>query len=338
MRNTINNRVVALLAVLSLAACSSGDGSAPGSRGPLDNGGPGVALASFQDNSGEADFSAPLSINDFGEIAGYAKTADGSPLRAALWQVTGSETEGIAPLPLYPLAGNQFSAAFAVDENGNAVGISGDGDTFTAVCWRAGSDQPTALPKLAAGKKSAAYGISPDGSMIVGEAVDAASRARAVLWRIAADGTVGAPIPLPVGKFIRSGEPSIYSVASAVNDAGWVVGEVEDGAEVTSAVLWRPNGAGGFSTIDLRRSGDIRGRAIALDAAGQITCEVEASAGVYLSIILAENADGRFKEIPRTRAQSELSLQGAQEIYSRNIVNLAVGRRGTLGFVQQIAE
>ena len=260
-----------------------------------------------------------MGINNTGEVIGYAETAAGSEFKAVLWAVNADGTAASAPLLLNPLPGHTFSAAFDIDEAGNVVGRSAVGAAQTAVLWPAGAAAPLALPGAAG--ISTAFGISPDGTKIAGEAADAAGIIRAVLWR--ADGTgafTAAPQVLPVSSFAQGGVLSAFSSANAVNDAGWVAGVVDDGDRISHAVLWRPDAVTGiYAAVDLHTRGDVGSMALAISAGGQIVGEAEVRAGTLVPVLWTEPATGAF-------TRTDLALAGSASAV--NAANRAAGWSG----------
>jgi uncharacterized membrane protein len=366
--------------LLILAGCGGGGSSPlpgdPGAPGAPGGGGTpvtGATLAPLTDpaNGGtaSASFSAAVAINNAGHAIGYAELAAGSNFKAVLWTVNADGTAASAPLLLNPLAGNTVSAAFGIDGAGNVVGRSAAGAVLTAVLWKAGTADPLALPALpGAAGNSTAFGISPDGTKIAGEAADAAGIIRAVLWR--ADGAgafTAAPQVLPVSSFAQGGVLSAFSSANAVNDAGWVVGLVEAGDRVSHAALWRPDAVTGvYAAVDLHTRGDVGSMALAVNAGGQIVGEAEVRAGALVPVLWTEPAAGAFARTDLALAGSASAVNNANraagwsgasslatvwtlpagtaeslfttasQVYGINDTNLAVGVNGGKGFVTKV--
>jgi len=266
------NRLLSALFILTLilAGCGGGGGgssTAPdggtgggggggGTTGALDTGGAGLVLNQVAGAAAAVNFSTAIDVNDLNQIIGYAEVTPGAPFTAAQWTVTTTGTATAAPSALAPISGNTFSAAFALDETGNAVGQSADGARLVAVVWPDGNSPPTPLPQLTAAGNSSAYGISADGSVIVGEAQDAAGTTRAVAWLADGQGIYGAPILLPVSLFATGADLSPFNSAAAVARVGTneilVVGEAVSGDDTIHAALWRShNGGVNFTASDL---------------------------------------------------------------------------------------
>lgn len=248
---------------LLLAGCGGGSSSAPAPQPPgaLEVGGGGLTLDETADDQGGAllvNFSLAVDVNDANDIIGYAEVTQGADFVAALWSVDTNGGVTVTARELSPLTGNSFSAAFALDDNGNAVGQSAAGAQLVAVIWEAGSSTPTALPALAAGN-SKAFGISADGSLIVGEAQEAGTlNTRGVIWVADTQGDfTNPPQVLPfVNVFASDGVQSTFSSASGVARISateiLVVGEAEAGDGTIHAALWRSTNNGvNFSASSL---------------------------------------------------------------------------------------
>jgi len=313
-KTTIRLFIPLAASMLALAGCGGGGGSSSSATNPAPpvTAESGATLNPVTDPSAggtaTAAFSLAVDINNDGQVIGYAETAVGSAFTAALWTVDAEGTSASAPTPLKPIGSNTFSAGFGIDEAGNVVGQSSSGASLVAVLWNSGVAEPVVLPALAAGNNSNAFGISPDGTKIVGEAVDAAQITRAVVWKADAQGDFTiAPQVLPVNIFAAGGELSSFSSANGVNDDGWIVGIAEDGNGVSHAALWRPNASGIYAATDLRTGGEEGSIAYAVSASGQVVGESEASAGVFVPVLWAEQTENNITEIKRT----DLAASGA---------------------------
>ncbi|MEZ4601115.1 MAG: hypothetical protein R2940_15100 [Syntrophotaleaceae bacterium] len=239
-----------------LTGCGGGGGggdSAP--AGALTPEGAGASITQAVDATGAtvtANFTNAVDINSSNEVIGFAEITPGAPISAAFWEVVvdSNGAAAITPRALDPITGS-FSAAFALDETGIAVGQSSTATTaLVAVFWPAGSSTPTQLDGLTAAGNSRALDISANGDLIVGEAQDAALTTRAVVWVSDGAGGFNAPVALPVNVFAVGGVLSQFSAANGVARVGTtdeilVVGEALDGDNILHAVLWRSvnNGA-----------------------------------------------------------------------------------------------
>lgn len=315
MKTIVNKILVLAISLLPLTGCSSGGGSGNGAPPPG-----GVSLEALTIlNSGAATptFSMAVDVNNNGQVIGYAETSVGSTFKAALWTIDATGKTASLPTPLKPIGINTFSSAFAIDEAGNAVGQSSAGiSLLVAVLWKLGVTEPVVLPTLPnSSGNSNAFGISPNGKLIVGEATDAVGIKRAVLW--SADAASGqfntAPQVLPVNIF-ASGGLSTFSSANGVNDAGWVVGIAEDGGGVSHAALWRPS-AGVYAATDLRSIGEAYSIAYAISATGQIVGESEATDGIIIPTLWVQTGS--------TFTRSNLATSGSASAI--NAANRAAG-------------
>ncbi|HKI50641.1 MAG TPA: hypothetical protein VJ995_01080 [Geothermobacteraceae bacterium] len=347
--------------LLTLAGCGSG-GSGPAA--PVVPAAPAVGGTTPLEPAGvTATFSQAVAINDANQVVGFAETAAGSPFTAAVWTVNSLGETASAPTALDALPGGSFSSGFSVDTAGNVVGVADNGLAQVAVIWPTGSTTPAALPELVAGGFSAAYGINPDGNLIVGEAEDASFTTRAVVWPVVA-GTVGAPVVLPE-VFALPDLPGAFSAAYAVNDAGWVVGEVEDNGFQFHAVVWQPDVGGGYSTMtDLRTGGEVNSVAQGINSQNQVVGESEVLTGSFVPALWADDGTGEFNRtdlstdggaagindagriagwngpIPNAAVWDSSSLLGTDlfsaesQAYSINNNNLVVGYNGNEGFVR----
>jgi len=254
-----------------------------------------------------------VGINDANQVIGFAETAAGSELRAAVWNVDATGSASAAPAPLKPLGNNTFSAAFAIDDAGNAVGQSRDGLLLSAVIWKDGVTEPERLPSLATGAASAAFGISPDGSLIVGEAQDATFRTRAVIWQVSGTGVIGAPTVLSEA-LPAPATAGGYASANGVSDVGWIAGIVEDADGNERAALWRPDGVGGYTLTDLRRGGEINSEAVAVNLAGQVVGLSESAPGNLVPAMWADDGTGEFKRTDLAAAGGAVAINASGRI------------------------
>lgn len=280
-------KTIFLIFTLALfAACGGGgDGSSSSTSGePLAVNGAGVAIDRVEGSGVPADIVIVLDINDAQQAIGYAVQSGGSFV-ASIWTIGPGNVPMITPRALQPIAGNSFSAAFAIDEAGRSVGQSGKGAQQVAVYWAPGSSIPTELPALTATGNSVAYSISADGTCIVGEAQNAALATRAVAWIANPGGNfTAAPIVLPVnlaGSTLSSGNGVSRSGAQIQ-----VAGFVEDGAGVARATLWRSADSGAtFTATDLRTPGELGSYAYAVDTGGRVVGESETAPGLFAAAL-----------------------------------------------------
>jgi probable HAF family extracellular repeat protein len=102
---------------------------------------------------------------------------------------------------------------------------------------------------LSGGTTGAAYGINAAGTKIVGESENADGKMRAVVWSMAADGTVGSPIDLGT----LSGHDK--SIAMSINANGLIAGESESSTGEMHAVIWTEGTLFGYNIADLGTAG-----------------------------------------------------------------------------------
>lgn len=370
MKTFVKILCLSFVSFVLLAGCGGGGSSDSAAPGPTTNaltaGGAGVTMEQVVDSTGTAvtaSFTSAIDINDLGQVIGIAEVAEGSAFVASLWSVDTDGSAGVAPAALSPISGNTFSAAFAIDESGNAVGQSARGTQLVAVLWPGGGD-PVELPSLAPGGNSAAFAVSADGTLVAGEAQDAAGRTRAVLWIADAQGAFALPVQLPVSLFAKGTDLSPFSSASGVARAGaaeiLVVGEVEAGGGKLHAALWRSENGGDFSVVDL----GVDHAAYAVNSSRQIVGETDdtlapvswrvSEQGIISGpLALAEagsavavNETGRiagWSGIPGQASvwsgDTSLALfDTASQAYGLNndLQPLVVGRNGNQGFVKRV--
>lgn len=289
MKTRTHAALLLTLATLLTAACNGGSRSSnPAVDPPVAPATPPTVLDQVRDAQGNtvaAQFASAVAVNAANQAVGFAATAPGAPVSAALWKLDPTGAIASPPARLPPLAGNDFSAAFAIDEAGRVVGQSAKGARRVAVLWAAPGAPPTELPGLHASGNSAAYGVSADGKLVVGEAQDAAGATRAVVWTANGLGRfVTLPAVLPVNRFNVDGFPSTLAAANGIAQVGaqlWVVGEVEDGAGIDHAVLWRSADGVVFTATDLRRK-EHGSAAVAVNQQGVIVGEAETSPGTFV--------------------------------------------------------
>lgn len=139
---------------------------------------------------------------------------------------------------LLPLLDGTYSAAWAINASGDAVGYSNvgaRGRDRVAVMWPAGSDRPIRLGKLPTSNITIAMDINSAGD-VVGYSKVGERNNHAFLWT-----TTSGMVDL--GTLPGGG----WSEAYGINDAGEVVGASGTAAGGSRAFLWRP----GTGMIDL---------------------------------------------------------------------------------------
>jgi len=147
-------------------------------------------------------------INSQGDVVGASGHPHGADTHASLW------SRRFGTHDLGTLSGGDYSAAFAVNDAGQVVGISNTATGVHAFLWT-----PSAgMQDLAAGEDSIAYGINATGT------IAGSLGAQAAVWN---NGT-----PTPLGTL---GGPT--SEAHDINDKGDVVG-ISDSPDGPRAFLW----------------------------------------------------------------------------------------------------
>jgi probable HAF family extracellular repeat protein len=219
-------------------------------------------------------------INDPGQVVGWAETPVHDPtctgvqvlqFRAVVWDVKKNK---VKTRELVPLSGDSTSAATAINDRGEAVGISGDCDQAVgrfsarhAVLWGK-NGKVTEIPNLGGVTWHTPMDINEAGDVVgfsnpagpgdpEGEFI-----AHAFLWKR------GAASAVDLGTL----PGDLFSEAFAINERGQVVGVSFGGANGSRAFLWE-NGvmtnlndlAPGnldvlLSAQDINRDGEITGR------------------------------------------------------------------------------
>ena len=187
-------------------------------------------------------------VNNRGQAVGRAEFESSDDVRAILWQ--DGELTDLGALPDYPQSG-----AAAINERGQIVGYVANFDAARAVLW----DRGRIIDLTPPGWSSCAAADINDRGDIVGTCAQSSSRAVAVMWR---GGTM-----TPLG--VLPGD--LDSAASAINDAGVVVGRSSNYLEERSTpVRWAdgtitalplPPGATSGGASDINARGTIVGNA-----------------------------------------------------------------------------
>jgi probable HAF family extracellular repeat protein len=178
-------------------------GAGYGSRGVMWQNGAIVELGDLGGDQG----CVPSAINEQGHVTGYGFTADG---RTApfLW------ADGV----IRELAGIPEGQAFAINDRDQIVGTMYDGEVTRGFLFDHGQVTPIGSPS----GTTVAAGINNVGQVVGG--FDNHGSGAAFLW----DHGVLHPLPDPIG---------LGAGASAINDAGLIVGSRFDGT-VDNAVMW----------------------------------------------------------------------------------------------------
>jgi hypothetical protein len=227
-------------------------------------------------------YGAAYGNNDGGAIVGEMEQAGGS-IVAAFW--SGKAAVAVSLDTPAPATG---SAAYGINTSGRIVGELLVAGVPTAVTWATSGAVPAALPTALGTIASSAYFINDNGE-IVGELTNAAGT-HAALWKPTAGAYGSTPVLLPspngdslalsintAGNIVgeaagTDGKPhatrwvlgtggsytlqdlgpaDVASSAAGINDAGRVVGHVNDAADaVSTASAWRATPPATPFTVD----------------------------------------------------------------------------------------
>jgi probable HAF family extracellular repeat protein len=163
--------------------------------------------------------STAYGINDNGQIVGesYKQLSNGGlPYHAFLF--SGGAMIDLGGFPLSTTLGDYFSIAYAVNNNGQATGLSfTGGETYDAVLWSGGAIQDLGGFGGGAG---AGYSINSRGQ-IVGYSFTTANGAHAFLYDAGVISDLNNLVTIPSGAYL--------AVAHAINDVGQIVASGSDG-------------------------------------------------------------------------------------------------------------
>ena len=222
-------------------------------------------------------------INNSGQVVGWAETAVHDPtctdaqvlqFRAALWDPKNGSNGKIKVRELRPLPGDSASAATAINDVGQAVGISGKCDQavgrFSAlhsVLWGK-NRKPSEIPNLGGLTWHTPMDINNAGDVVgfsnpPGENPEGDFIAHAFLW------TNGAATAQDLGTLAGD----VVSEAFAINSGGQVAGVSFGGANGPHAFLWQ-NGVMTDLNDLVDIAPDVLMSAQDINEAGQITGRV----------------------------------------------------------------
>jgi probable HAF family extracellular repeat protein len=262
-------------------------------------GGPMRELPTLGGNHGFA-----AGINSAGHIVGWAETpvhdetcseqsAQKLQFRAVLWDPKDGSNGKIKARELRPYPGDATSAATAINDNGQAVGISGDCDQAVgrysakhAVLWEK-NGKVVEIPNLGGTTWHTGMDINLAGDVVgfsnpdepgdeIGDFI-----ARAFFW----------PYGGTIAKDLGTLEGDAFSQAFAINAQRQVVGVSFGGAAGSRAFIWE-----GEKMIDLNKLVDIEPDVLQsaqdINDAGQITGRVrDAATGEVLAFIATPVGD-----------------------------------------------
>jgi uncharacterized membrane protein len=322
--------ILAIFAATAMVACGGGGGSNPDLDG---DGIPNISDAFPNDPSLFADFTSKSLVVPGGEISfalavndavnplvvGTADQGTGI-LKAVHWTVNGTTGDPASAITLSGVSGD-YSAAFAVNDDGVIAGESEKGAAFVPVIWAAGAMTPTELsliinsgtleePITAIYTSGSAYGINRAGQ-IVGELKRPDGSLLAVFWNTAS----GEPVELPsLGGLSAS--------AHAISNGGWVVGESITTGGMVRATLWEIQAGIPGPAIDLDLlPGHVKSIALGVDDLGRIVGESEDSNGDATAVVWRPKAQGIGYDAP-------LSLGANSSAQAINEDNRIVGYAG----------
>jgi probable HAF family extracellular repeat protein len=174
---------------------------------------------------------AAVAINNRSQLTGVAETAIADPtcfppqlfdFKAAIWEPNGD----IQELP--PLPGDNESLAQAINDRGQAVGVSGTcaNGPIEAVLWQNGT--PINLGTLGGAVFNIAFGINNRDQVVGQSDLPGDTTHHAFLWQRGVMTDLGTILGLPV------------SLATGINNPGQVVGFSQDmNGNNTVAFLWQ---------------------------------------------------------------------------------------------------
>jgi hypothetical protein len=161
-----------------------------------------------------------------GQVIGLAFPASGS--FPVCWQKADTTT---LPVQLKTLSGWSGVWPTFINNAGQIVGTTQIGSAIQGVYWKSPTDQsPTVLPSVSSDADNYVYGMNASG-LIVGS-----SGTKAVMWL---NGKI-----TDLNTVIPSGSTWVLTSALAVNDNGWIAGEMQQngaaGAVTYAAYLIKP--------------------------------------------------------------------------------------------------
>ncbi len=229
-------------------------------------------------------------VNDRGQVVGWAETPVHDPtcnspqvlqFRAVVWEPKKGTMQQLPPLP-----GDSTSAATAINESGQAVGISGDCDVAVgrfsarhAVLWDHGT--VTEIPNLGGTSWHTPMAINQRGDVVgfsnpaePGDEVGGFI-ARAFLWTKGSERA----------QDLRTLPGDVFSEAFGINARGQVVGVSFGGPNGARAVLWQDGVPTDLNDL-VSVYPDVLRSAQDINDAGQITGRVlERSTGKTLTFV-----------------------------------------------------
>lgn len=227
-------------------------------------------------------------VNDRGEIVGWAETAVLDPtcdlttaqrrqFRAAIWYPKSGSNEKIKIRELQPFGDDSTSAATAINNNGQAVGISGRCDQAVgrfsaqhAVLWEK-SGQVIEIPNLGGTTWHTPMHINEQGDVVGFSNPEGAGDPQGAFIAQAFYWAYGSTTATPIGTL--DGDP--LSQAFAINAHGQVVGiSFGDAVRGARAFIWENGVLTNLNVLFGAANGDVYLSAQDINDAGQITGRV----------------------------------------------------------------
>jgi uncharacterized membrane protein len=227
------------------------------------------AVGSFAEDVGEGSAGTRYTI---GRIDFASRS------RAAIWQVTGADLDGLTPLLLPGLSDHNVDQAIGTNGNGTIVGsATGAESNWLPARWTLSESgwDVVQLPLLPGATYGQAFDVNVD-RVAVGfnGQTNSTSCSRGTVW---AGDTPPTALPDLAGR--------TCSIAWAVNDAGQIAGQARDSRGRNQPVLWTWKPGGGYSVLALGLlkgtfSGEGRGLNEPLpDGSGALVLEVVGAIG-----------------------------------------------------------
>jgi probable HAF family extracellular repeat protein len=189
--------------------------------------------------------------NSRGEVIGLSETgtqdvtcSEATPNQVYRFEAVKWEPDG-QPIPLSPLPSDTVSFGFGINDNGQAVGVSGLCSNTSAppvgpasleahgVLWAAdGTPQNLALPQGNAGILTVPTSINNEGA-VVGSSMMSDGTIHGFIWE------PGVAAPQDLGTFPPGAVVTVIPCCGVLNDRGQIVGVSFDATFTPRALLWQ---------------------------------------------------------------------------------------------------